>query len=282
MLITIKSLSLMRKFAALAICAIVGVPSYSQIIEEAEDNKPKKFVQLTVEEPKLTFFQGFTLSADVFGPIQYLMSDYGSFEGALRLNLYNTYFPIAELGFANCDMTDGNTNISYKTSAPYLRVGVDMNILKNKFQENRLFVGVRYGISNYKYDYSGPVVSDPVWNGNYQLSLDGITATSHWAELVLGAQVKIWRNFHMGWSVRLKTELSTTKNLSSKPHYIPGYGTTTSGTSWGGTYSLIFDVDWGKKNRVKRVIETPVEVKVDVDTPNDTINTSEQEPSPDL
>ena len=146
MLITIKSLSLMRKFAALAICAIVGVPSYSQIIEETEDNKPKKFVQLTVEEPKLTFFQGFTLSADVFGPIQYLMSDYGSVEGALRLNLYNTYFPIAELGFANCDMTDGNTNISYKTSAPYLRVGVDMNILKNKFQENRLFVGVRYGI----------------------------------------------------------------------------------------------------------------------------------------
>ena len=157
-----------------------------------------------------------------------------------------------------------------------------MNILKNKFQENRLFVGVRYGISNYKYDYSGPVVSDPVWNGNYQLSLDGITATSHWTELVLGAQVKIWRNFHMGWSVRLKTELSTTKNLSSKPHYIPGYGTTTSGTSWGGTYSLIFDVDWGKKNRVKRVIETPVEVKVDVDTPNDTINTSVEAPSPDM
>jgi hypothetical protein len=86
----------------------------------------------------------------------------------------------------------------------------------------------------------------------------------------------------MGWSVRLKTELSTTKNLSSKPHYIPGYGTTTSGTSWGGTYSLIFDVDWGKKNRVKRVIETPVEVKVDVDTPNDIINTSVEAPSPDM
>ncbi len=212
---------------------------------------PRKYVEVKVEQPKLLLFQGFTVSADVLGPAQYFLSDYGCIEGAIRLNLKNTYFPIFEAGIGTFESIDTNTDISYSTTAPYARIGLDINLLKNKFQDNRLFVGARFGISNYKYDYSGPAITDPVWGSSSTLSLSDISATSYWGELVLGVQVKVWRNFHMGWSVRLKKELSTTENQYSKPHFIPGYGKTTTGTSWGGTYSLIFDVDWGKKKSKK-------------------------------
>ncbi len=221
----------------------------AQIVDKDSTNVPRKYVELEDSKPKLLLFQGFTVSADVFGPIQFVMSDYGCIEGAIRLNLKNTYFPIFEAGIGSYESTDTNTEITYSTTAPYARIGFDMNLLKNKFQENRLFVGVRFGISNYNYDYSGIPMKDPVWEGSSTLDLSDVNATSYWGELVFGVQVKVWSNFHMGWSVRLKKDFSTTDNQYSKPHFIPGYGTTTGGSTWGGTYSLIFDVDWGKKDK---------------------------------
>ena len=230
-------------------CIFLVHKMYAQISDSTYNEGPRKYIAEVTEQPELTFFQGFTVSADLFGPIQYLMSDYGNIEGAIRLNLKNTYFPIVELGLSSCETIDSNTDIKYTTTAPYGRIGFDVNLLKNKFQENRLFVGLRYGISKYKYDYEGPVVSDPIWNGEYNLNIKDVNATSHWGEIVMGVQVKIWRNLHMGWSLRLKKDFSTTGNNNSKPYYIPGYGKTSSGASWGGTYNLIFDVNWGMKNR---------------------------------
>lgn len=233
----------------------------------AQDNtpeppKPQKYVAVVEEEPRLVFFQGFTLSADLFGPVQYLVSDYGSFEGALRLNLKNTFFPVVELGFALCDTEDANTLIRYTTQAPYMRIGVDVNLLKDKFQDNKLYIGARYGLSRYEFDISGPPLTDPVWGGSEPFSYKGIGTTSHWFELVAGVQVKVWSNIHMGWSVRYKHEISSTKNAYAKPYFIPGYGTTTHTTSWGATYTLNFDLNWGKKKKAKvhqvTIIEQPV------------------------
>lgn len=226
-------------------CIFITSTMNAQTSDSIYNEGPRKYIEPTTTKPKQTFFQGFTVSADLFGPLQYLISDYGNIEGAIRLNLKNTYFPIAELGLSSCETLDNNTGIKYATTAPYGRIGLDINFLKNKLQENRLFVGLRYCFSKYKYDYSGPMVSDPIWNGEYHLDIKDTNATSHWGEIIMGVQVKIWRNFHMGWSLRVKKELSTSGNKYSKPYYIPGYGITSSGTSWGGTYSLIFDVDWG-------------------------------------
>lgn len=242
-------MKLRRNIILAFMCIFIAHKMYSQIPDSTYNEGPRKYIAEVTEQKKLTFFQGFTVSADLFGPIQYLLSDKGNIEGAIRLNLKNTYFPIVELGLSSCETLDSNTDIKYTTTAPYGRIGFDINFLKNKFQENRLFVGLRYGFSKYQYDYEGPEVSDPIWNGEYSLNIKDVEATSHWGEIVMGVQVKIWRNLHMGWSLRLKKELSTSGNKSSKPYYIPGYGSTSSGTSWGGTYSLIFDVNWGMKKQ---------------------------------
>ena len=47
------------------------------------------------------------------------LSDYGQYEGALRINLHDEWFPIAELGYGKAShVNDPVTHISYKTSAP--------------------------------------------------------------------------------------------------------------------------------------------------------------------
>ena len=214
---------------------------------QTEETKPTQYVALELEKPQRDFFQGFTLSTDLVGPVLWALGDYGSVEAALRLNLKNMYFPIAEIGYGHCDNLDVNTHVHYTTNAPFMRVGCDINFLKNKFQDNRLYVGARYGVSAYQFDIAGPAMNDPVWGGSSPFSVNDINTTSHWIELAFGVQVKIWKNFHMGWSVRYKRELSSSKNNYAQPYYIPGYGTTTSNTTWSGTYHLVFDLNLGKK-----------------------------------
>lgn len=210
---------------------------------------PTKWIpQDNESDYKTTFFQGFTLSVDLIGAGMQILGDYGNMEAALRLNLKNTYFPIAELGYAKCDITDDDTNITFKDNAPYIRIGFDYNILKDKLQDNKLFVGFRYGLSKYDYDISGAEMTDPIWGGSENFHLNNISTTSQWLELCFGCQVKIVSNFHMGWSIRYKSELHSTKSDYSKPYYIPGYGTTVNSSCWGGTYNLIFDLNWGKKH----------------------------------
>lgn len=216
-------------------------------VDTAVVGRARKYVASAMEEPKQTFFQGFTLGVDLLNPALYLLTDGGTFEGALRLNLLNTYFPVFEAGLARYDKTDENTDIRYATTAPFARIGVDVNMLNNKWQTNRLYVGARYGISKFDFDISGPAVTDPIWGGSETFNYEGISITSQWLELVVGVEVSLWRNLHMGWSVRYKQRLSTTSSRYADPYYIPGYGTTTGAVAWGATYSLIFDLNWGKK-----------------------------------
>ncbi len=137
----------------------------TMIVNPRDTIKPTKYVAPVIAQRKQEFFQGFTLSADIFGPILYTMSDYGSVEAGLLLNLKNTYFPTVEIGYGKCNTTDGNTNIHYVASSPFVRIGLDFNILKDKFQDNRFYVGARYGFSTFTYDISGPDMTDPVWGG---------------------------------------------------------------------------------------------------------------------
>ena len=239
-------------FSALMMVCVSSLSAQEEtivVVNESDTIRPTKYIAELMEQPPLPFFQGFTISGDLLGPAFYLFSDYGSVEGALRLNLKSTYFPIVEIGYGTCKTTDAETNISYSTNAPFFRIGLDFNILKDKYQDNRLFVGARYGFCSLKFDMSGPNMTDPIWGGTAPFNYKNASSNSSWMELVFGVQTKIWRNFHMGWSVRYKQQLKIGQPDYAKPYYIPGYGTTTNTSCWGGTYNLIFDLNWGKKKR---------------------------------
>lgn len=79
-----------------------------------------------------------SIAADVFNPLMMVISDYGQIEGALKIGIKGTYYPTLEIGLGKCDMTDDNTDITYKATAPFFRIGLDYNILSNKKQRNKL------------------------------------------------------------------------------------------------------------------------------------------------
>ena len=193
------------------------------------------------EEKHEPLLRGLTLSVDVIGIAEKFVADYGGYEGALRVNLKDKYFPTFECGYAFADKTDETTSIHYKTAAPYFRIGMDFNILRNKHQGNRLYAGFRGAFTAYEYDNEAPALTDPVWGGTVSNNIYGVSNSAAWLELVFGLESEITRHFHMGWSVRYKARLTQKSSDYGDPWYVPGFGLNGT-TRFGATYNLTFDL----------------------------------------
>ena len=196
---------------------------------------------LSKEAEQPAFFQGMALTVEVGSPLAHALGTAAlNGEAGLRFNLRNKYFPIAELGYSKYDDTNKDTKIQYKTSAPYLKVGADMNMLRDKNQGNRLMVGLRVGYTNYKFDVYGPEMTDPVWNTSVPMAYEDVSSDRLWLEVVLGLESEIVKHFHMGFSVRYKHKLHEKMPSNANPYYVPGFGNTDNG--FRATYNLYFDL----------------------------------------
>ena len=100
-----------------------------------QGNGTKNIVQ---EKDTVSLFRGVSVSADLVGIAQLAFSDYGQYEAAARVNLRDKYFPIVEVGLGKANSENVTTKMTYKTSAPYLRAGVDFNLMKNKHDDYRV------------------------------------------------------------------------------------------------------------------------------------------------
>jgi len=194
------------------------------------------------------FFQGLAISVEVGAPLAHLVgADALTNEAGVRFNFKNKYFPIAEVGYSKYDTTNEDTQIHFKTKAPYFRLGMDINMLKNKLQENRLFAGFRVGYSTYKFDIDGPNMTDPVWGDTGPLFYENIASNRLWLEIVFGLESEILKHFHMGFSLRYKHKLHEKTPLEANPYFIPGFGHTDNG--FRATYNLYFDLTRKIKNK---------------------------------
>lgn len=209
--------------------ALTALPSF------AKDNSS------TERRDSTRLLNGLAVKADIVGPIQLAVSDYGQYEAALQINLKDRYFPVVEVGYGKADHTDDATQVGYETKAPFGRVGVDFNLLKNKHDMYRLYAGVRYAFTSFEFDITHPGVTDPVWGGTSPYTTTGIKGNQHWLEFCGGVDVTICGPLHLGWSLRYKQRLSYKKNHYGEPWYVPGYGR--GGTSaFGALFNVSIDI----------------------------------------
>lgn len=132
------------------------------------------------QKDSIPTFRGFAVSLDLVGVGLMHFTDNGQYEGALRLNLHDEWFPIVELGLGKANHDDDVTHIHYSTSAPYFRVGIDKNMLKDKHGPYRLYVGLRYAFTSYKVDISRPDFPDPVWKWETGYGIKDLACKFHW------------------------------------------------------------------------------------------------------
>ena len=143
-------------------------------------------------------------------------------------------------------------NGEYQNSGTYFRIGADVNFLRKDPDHNMFFLGVRYGFSSFHesltyhetlplYGYVPHTVSNPSVTGN-------------WAELTTGLRVKVWKQFWVGYTARMKFAATTkgqTPDMS--PYDMPGYGPVQQAPWWGFNYQVF----WRFPIRKEKVVAKP-------------------------
>lgn len=211
------------------------------------------------EEPKekAPLLSGIAVSADVVGfAMKAMGAKFANMEVGARLNLYDKFFPVAELGIGDCHREGAETGNTFSTTAPYMRFGLDYNFNK-KHNGNRFFGVVRYGFSSFKYDTGNASFADPIYGTTRPLELNGQKATGHWIEFGLGVETKLWSFVRLGWSMRYKKRITQKCPDEGEPYFIPGFGKNND-NGWGGTVNLVFDVGRIAKKQKKEPVQ-PIE-----------------------
>lgn len=185
---------------------------------------------------KNRFFDGLSVGVDLVGPILYQISSYGDYQAYLQANIKGKYLPIVELGYGRSNKSYEITDITYKTKAPFGRIGCDVNLLKNKHDKYRATIGLRYGVTSFDYDTTAPTDSL-----HTQFSTSSEKCTLHWAELAFGVDAKIWGPVHMGWSFRYRKRLHISDYVHD-PLYAPGFGNASEGTSLMALYTVSLEI----------------------------------------
>ena len=196
----------------------------------------------SLEKDSIPFFRGFAVSFDLVGPAMLALTDRGEYEGALRVNLHDQWFPIFEMGVGRANHEDDEvTGITYKTTAPYFRIGMDWNVLKKKHGPNRMYAGFRYAFTSFNVDIIRENLPDPVWLSQTGFGIKDLSCVMHWAEIVFGIDAKIMGPLHLGWSVRYKRPLYHKNGDIGNIWYVPGFGTG-SDDQLAANFNVIIDI----------------------------------------
>lgn len=198
---------------------------------------------LTKEEWQATpLYQGSYIGVDLFGlGSKVFGNDFTTAEVSAEVNLKNRYFPIVEIGYGQTDMTNEETEIHYKTSAPYFRIGASYNVFyKKPYLPGQFLVGLRYGFTSFSYDVDAPPLTDPSWGApTIPFSYEGVKSNASWLEIVIGLKANVYKSIYMGLALRYRSRMSMKAAENSEPYYIPGYGKN-KGTNIGISYTLVY------------------------------------------
>ena len=133
----------------------------------------------------------------------------------------------------------------YHNSGTYWRAGADINLLKKDPDRNMVFFGIRYAQSYF--NESTSINFTDHYFGHIKKPLVNSDLTASWGEIVAGLRVKIWKQFWMGYTARMKFALSAKGETEFKTYDVPGYGLIANQIYWGFNYQIFWSIPFKKQ-----------------------------------
>ncbi len=130
------------------ICIFISVLSFVLSVGAPRTvwaQQTKDILPVPASRDSIGTFRGVAVSIDAVGLLQRALSSYGQYEAAVRVNIKDRFFPVAELGWGSANTTNELKGTNYKTRAPYGRIGCDINVAKNRHDDYRIYAGVKSG-----------------------------------------------------------------------------------------------------------------------------------------
>lgn len=138
-------------------------------------------------------------------------------------------------------------NGDYHNTGSYWRAGVDINLLKKDPDRNMFFFGLRYAGSSFS-ETATIVTIDPYF-GETKKTINNPSVTANWVELVTGLRVKMFKQFWMGYTCRMKLAPSVKGDTEMSSYEIPGYGIHEEGIYWGFNYQVFWSIPMMKEKK---------------------------------
>jgi hypothetical protein len=174
-----------------------------------------------------------------------------------RYGLKDKLFAIGEVGYENIEFSNTKLHpetgrvvydFNYLSNGSFLRVGLNYNIFKvdEPGNNDNILVGISYGLAYQEHSSSAYTIGNGYWS-DYNGSAPTSSVTTHWMELTFGLRTEVFKNFYMGWAIRAKVLLISDNSYNMDPYAIPGFGKVENGRGLGFSYTLEYQIPFGKK-----------------------------------
>lgn len=197
---------------------------------------------------------------DIAGPGIYLSDKNNlNLEGYISFDRSEKMAWVVEAGYLNYKYSQ--YNYDYSSKGAFARLGADINLLKPEVSRGKYWagIGLRYGVSLFNSETSR-FQHENYW-GTVTSSLPSKKAMGHFIEVAPGVRTEIFRNFSIGWTIRLKLLISGGGGKDLRPIYFPGYGNGGRRTTAGISYFLTWNIPY----KTKTVITKPKAVEEETD-----------------
>ncbi|MBV1925078.1 MAG: hypothetical protein KUG49_01045 [Dokdonia sp.] len=190
--------------------------------------------------PAKTQYYGLRIGVDIAKPLRTLLDDaYSGFEITGDFRIKDRYYLAAEIG--NEKRTTDLPNINSTATGSYIKAGFNYNAYDNWLGMNNLiYAGVRAGFSTFSQDLNSYTIytTTDLFEDDTRTETQSFSGLStSWLEFQLGVQVELFSNLYLGANVQIKRSITNTEPDGFENLFIPGFGKTTDGSSFGVGYS---------------------------------------------
>jgi hypothetical protein len=218
-------------------------------VDDEEDS-----VVVTYKKPdslkEKVYFRSVRFGTDILALILSSSKKYSAWEVNADADFGRFYLAADYGGWGKNDIIA--TGGDYANTGTYWRFGVDVNLLKKDPDRNMFFFGLRYARSSFSETMNVTTI-DPNF-GAVQYQLNNTAASAVWGELVTGIRVKVWKEFWMGLTSRMKFALSTKGDTSFPAFDVPGYGVVGKGLTWGFNYQIFWRIPFERQKKPTIVV----------------------------
>lgn len=174
-----------------------------------------------------------------------------------ELNMHNRYFPFVAVGMGMCDDTPDLQNFTFKTPpAPYFKLGLSYNFFYNSNPDYKLQMGLRYGLTRFKWRLENVTVDEGYWQDPTDYSIPDRDCTAGYLEVVFGLKVKIAGPVSLGWNIVYHSMLHISSSPNGEPMYVPGFGKRSSAVT--GNFSIMYTLPLAGKHRHEVEIDSQI------------------------
>ncbi len=170
-----------------------------------------------------------------------------SFQGDLA---FGRFMLVGEYGVANTQQQNNPDRLAspytYDSQGSFLRVGVDVNLLKDREANDYdaagsiLLFGLRFGRAQINDQLSYELV-DSLW-GTTMLTQENNGLVATWAEMTAGVKVEVFKNVFLGYNLRFKFAQGFSEDPSLLPYHIPGFGRSDRAERFGFDYYIFYRI----------------------------------------